>query len=202
MTVRAVRNVTPPNYPVAPDEYNRVHQDQFTNVIRLFSNTVANAINAPKVHGSFYHTDDQTNAGATAVNLMRLNTEISTYGTKIGSPTSRIIVGETGVYNIQFSAQFDKSAGAVAEIFIWLRINGVDVPYSTSKVAIQGSAAEIVPAWNFVVDLEANDYIEIAWASTDTNVSIVKIAAQTGPPAIPAVPSVIMTIMWVSNLVI
>lgn len=202
MTVRAVRNITPPNYPVAPDEYSRAHQDQFTNVVRLFSNTVSNAINAPKVHGSFYDTTQQNNGGATSVNLMSLNTEISVFGTKIGSPASRIIVSESGVYNIQFSAQFDKSAGAAADIYIWLRINGQDAPYSASKVVIQGSAAEIVPAWNFVVDLEANDYIEIAWASTDTNVHISAIAAQTGPPAIPAVPSVILTVTWVSNLTV
>ena len=202
MTVRAVRNITPPNYPVAPDEYSRAHQDQFTNVVRLFSNTVSNAINAPKVHGSFYDTTQQNNGGATSVNLMSLNTEISVFGTKIGSPASRILVSESGVYNVQFSAQFDKTAGAAADIYIWLRINGQDVPYSASKVVIQGSAAEIVPAWNFVVDLEANDYIEIAWASTDTNVHISAASAAVGPPAIPAIPSVILTVTWVSNLTV
>lgn len=202
MTVRAVRNITPPNYPVAPDEYSRAHQDQFTNVVRLFSNTVSNAVNAPKVHGSFYDTTQQNNGGATSVNLMSLNTEISVFGTKIGSPASRILVSESGVYNVQFSAQFDKTAGAAADIYIWLRINGQDVPYSASKVVIQGSAAEIVPAWNFVVDLEANDYIEIAWASTDTNVHISAASAAVGPPAIPAIPSVILTVTWVSNLTV
>ena len=206
MTVRAVRNITPPNYPVAPDEYSRAHQDQFTNIVRLFSNTVSNAINAPKVHGSFYDTTRQDNLVSLGVNLMKLNTSVSAYGSKIGSPESRIIVSESGVYNVQFSAQFDKAAGAGADIYIWLRVNGQNVPYSASKVVIQGTSAELVAAWNFVVDLEANDYIEIAWASPDANVHITAVSSDAGPPAIPTVvpqiPSVILTITWVSNLTV
>jgi hypothetical protein len=167
----------------------------------LFSNTVANSVNAPKVHGSFYDTTTQTNASATAVNLMKLNTTVSVYGVRVGQPTSRVYMGETGVYNIQFSAQFDKSAGGAADIFIWLRVNGEDVPYSASHVTIQGSTAESIAAWNFIVILEADDYFEIAWSSTDTNVIIKVATAAAGPPVIPAIPSVILTVGWVSNTV-
>lgn len=200
MTVKAIRNVAPPNYPIAPAEYSRQYHDQYTNVLRLYSNTVANAINAPKVHGSFYDTTTQTNAGATVVNLMKLNSTISTYALRIGQPTSRVYIGETGVYNIQFSAQFDKSSGAGADIYIWLRVNGVDVPYSASHITIQGTSAELIAAWNFVVTLEADDYFELAWSSTDTNVILLAGAATAGPPAIPAIPSVILTVNWVSNI--
>jgi len=200
MTTKAIRNVAPPNYPIAPAEYTRQFQDQYTNVLRLYSNTVANAINAPKVHGSFYDTTTQTNASATAVNLMKLASTISAYGVRIGQPTSRVYVGETGVYNIQFSAQFDKAAGGGADIYIWLRINGVDVPYSASHITIQGSTAELIAAWNFIVTLENDDYFELAWSSTDTNVLIKAAPAVTGPPAIPAIPSVILTVSWVSNI--
>lgn len=200
MTTKAIRNVAPPNYPIAPAEYTRQFQDQYTNVLRLYSNTVANAINAPKVHGSFYDTTTQTNGGATTVNLMTLANTVSAYGMRIGQPTSRVYMGETGVYNIQFSAQFDKSSGAGADIYIWLRINGVDVPYSASHITIQGTSAELIAAWNFIVTLENDDYFEIAWSSTDTNVFILAGPAVTGPPAIPAIPSVILTVSWVSNI--
>lgn len=200
MSTKAVRNVAAPNYPIAPGEYSRQFQDQYTNVLRLFSITLANAINAPKVHGSFYDTTQQNNAGGTSVNLMRLNNTVSAYSCRIGQPTSRVYVGETGVYNIQFSAQFDKTAGSSADIYIWLRLNGADVLNSASKVVIQGTNAELVAAWNFVIILETDDYIEMAWASTDTNVHISAVAATTGPPAIPAIPSVLLTINWVSNI--
>lgn len=201
MSIRNVRNIAPPNYPTSPDQYTRQFQDQYTNILRLFSNSVANSVNAPKVYGSFYDTVTQTNASATAVNLMTLNTTVSAYGVRIGQPTSRVYMGETGVYNIQFSAQLDKSAGAGADVYIWLRVNGEDVPYSASHMTIQGSAAELIAAWNFIVILEADDYFEIAWSSTDTNVIIKAAAAAAGPPAIPAIPSVILTVSWVSNTV-
>lgn len=200
MTVRAVRNIAAPNYPTAPPSYNQRYMDQFTNVLRLYSNNVANAVNAPKVHGSFYSTVQQNNAGATTVNLMTVNKVATAYGTVVTPPGSRVYVAETGVYNVQFSAQFDKSAGSGADIYIWLRINGSDVPHSASKVRIQGSASELVAAWNFLIVLQANNYVEFAWASSDTNVHISAVAAVTGPPAIPEIPSVILTINWVSNI--
>jgi hypothetical protein len=201
MSIRNVRNIASPNYPTSPDQYSRQFQDQYTNILRLFSNSITNSVNAPKVYGSFYDTVTQTNASATAVNLMTLNTTVSAYGVRIGQPTSRVYMGETGVYNIQFSAQLDKSAGAAADVYIWLRVNGEDVPYSASHMTIQGSAAELIAAWNFIVILEADDYFELAWSSTDTNVVIKAATAAAGPPVIPAIPSVILTVSWVSNTV-
>jgi hypothetical protein len=131
---------------------------------------------------------------------MTVNNIVVSFGTIVRDPGSRFYVAESGIYNIQFSAQFDKTAGGAADIYIWLRQNGVDVPYTASKVVIQGANAELITAWNFVIRLSANDYIEMAWASTDTNVHISAVAPVTGPPAIPGIPSVILTICWVSNL--
>lgn len=39
------RNIAGPNLPVAPATYNRVWQDQFNNILRLFFSTTANAVN-------------------------------------------------------------------------------------------------------------------------------------------------------------
>ena len=35
-------NATPPNLPLAPDEYERRYQDQLNNVLRLFFNQLSN----------------------------------------------------------------------------------------------------------------------------------------------------------------
>ena len=206
MSIRNVRNISSPNYPTSPDQYTRQFQDQYTNILRLFSNSVANSVNAPKVYGSFYDTTTQTNPVASAVNLITLNTTVSAYGVRIGQPTSRVYMGETGVYNIQFSAQFDKSAGGSPEsVYIWLRVNGANVAYSASQVVIKDTSAELVAAWNFIVILEADDYFELAWASSDIHVQIKAVSSAVGPPAIPttvpAIPSVILTVSWVSNTV-
>lgn len=193
-----VRNVTPPNFPIAPEQYDRRFHDQFINVLRLYLNTVSNAINASKIHGSYYSTDLQSNPVANAVNLMTVNNTVIGDGTKIGSPQSRIYVADTGVYNIQFSAQLDKDAGSSAQsVYIWLRIDGIDVPYSTSQVTLKDASSELVAAWNFVVVLKANSYFELVWSSPDTDMQL-KATAAAG--AVPGIPSVILTVTWVSNV--
>lgn len=192
-----VRNITPPNYPNAPSNYSQAHLDQFTNVLRLFSNSVSNSVNAPKVFGTFYDTTTQTNPVASGVNLMKVNSTISSSGIKIGSTTSRIYVSDTGVYNIQFSAQLDKTGGAASDVYIWLRVNGINIPYSASKVVINGPNAEIVPSWNFIITMNANDYFELAWLSSDTAVTLPTFAAFG---SVPATPSVIITAVMVSNV--
>lgn len=190
------RNVTPPNLPVAPRQYEQRYQDQFGNVLRLFFNTLTNKVNSPLPHGSYFDTTTQTNPVADAVNLMTLNSLESEYQITRGNPTSRIYVNNTGIYNFQFSAQLDKTGGSASTVYIWPRINGVNVPNSATKVVIDGPNAEVVPAWNFVLVMEAGDYFELAWQSSDTNVVL---AQEPASGNVPEIPSVILTVTWVSN---
>lgn len=194
-----IRNIAAPNLPIAPVEYERQYQDQFSNVLRLFFNLVANAINAPKPHGSFYDTTTQTNPVANTVNLMNVNSTYDAAETvfSISKDTNRIYVSETGVYNIAFSAQLDKTGGGATDVFIWLRTNGNNLAHSATKIVIDGPNNEIVAAWNWVITMQAGDYFEIAWQSPDTNV-ILLAAPVSGN--IPEIPSVIITVAWVSNV--
>ena len=182
---------------MAPVSYEQRYQDQYSNVMRLYLNQVSNAVNAPKPYGSFYSTVDQTNPVASAVNKMTLNSTTDAFNVSIGAINSRVYVAEEAVYNIQFSAQFDKIGGGKATIYIWLVINGVNVPHSATKVVIAGPNDEIVPAWNFVTPLAENAYFEIAWSSSDTDVII---AEEPASGSIPEIPSVILTVTWVSNV--
>lgn len=193
-----IRNLVAPNLPVAPIDYQQQYQDQFTGILRLFFNLVSNAFNAPKPHGSFYDTTTQTNPVANAVNLMRFSNTYSELETvfSVLRESNKIYVAETGVYNIQFSAQLDKTGGGADEVYIWIRVNGVNVPYSASKVIIDGPNAEVVAAWNWVLTLGANDYFEIAWQSPDLGVVLLAAPASGN---IPEIPSVIVTVTWVSN---
>jgi hypothetical protein len=194
MTV--ARGVVPPNLPVAPTEYQVRYQDQLTNILRLYFSQVTNRINSPIAHASYFDTTTQTNPVADAVNLFTYNSVVTQQAVIRGVPTSRIFVAQTGIYNFQFSAQLDKTGGSASAVYIWPRINGVNLPDSATKIVIDGPNNEIVAAWNFVLVLEANDYFELAWQSSDTNVVIPYVAA-TGN--IPAIPSIIMTVTWVSN---
>jgi len=193
------RNIAAPNLPVAPVEYQQRFMDQFANVLRLFFNSVANNVNAPKPYGTFYDTTTQTNPVANAVNLMKIN---STYNSDVGQfsvsrDTTKITVSETGIYNIQFSAQLDKTGGGASAVYIWLRRNGQNLANSATKVVINGPNDEIVPAWNWMISLVGGEYFEIAWQSSDTNVILAAVAASGN---VPEIPSVIVTVTWVSNL--
>lgn len=201
----ATRPIAAPNLPTAPNEYQQRYQDQLNNVNRLFQNTVSAAINAPYPFGSFYSSVTQTNPVANTRNIMTLNSTIYNYNVTLKSAVnsatppsySRIYVSDTGIYNIQFSAQMDKTGGGTDSVYIWLRVNGQDVANSASKVVISGPNAETIPAWNFVNLLQAGDYIELAWSSPDT--SMVLLAAAASSP-VPEIPSLIVTVTWVSNI--
>lgn len=189
-------NVSPPNLPVAPQEYERRYQDQFANVLRLFFNSVSNNLNAPIPYASYYDTTTQTNPVADDVNLFTYNSVISEFQVQRGKPTSKIYVANSGVYNFQFSAQLDKTGGGATVVYIWPRINGVNVPHSATKIVIDGPNAEVVPAWNFMLTVSGGDYFELAWQSSDTDVVILEEAASGN---IPEIPSIILTVQWVSN---
>jgi hypothetical protein len=194
MTV--ARGVVAPNLPLAPSQYEMRFQDQLNNVLRLYFTQVTNRINSPTAHGSYFDTTTQPNPVADTVNLFTYNSSVSEQGVTRGVPTSKIYVSQTGIYNFQFSAQLDKTGGSASAVYIWPRINGVNLPDSATKIVIDGPNNEIVAAWNFVLVLQANDYFELAWQSSDTNVVIPYVAA-TGN--IPAIPSIILTVVWVSN---
>jgi hypothetical protein len=194
-----IRNLAAPNLPVAPVEYQQRYQDQFSNILRLFFNLVSNSFNAPKPHGSFYDATTQTNPVANSVNLMRVTSTYDDAETafSVSRDTNRIYVAETAVYNIQFSAQLDKTGGGASDVYIWLRVNGVSLNNSATKMVIDGPNSEMVAAWNWVISLNAGDYVEIAWQSPDTAVILAAVAASGN---IPAIPSVIVTVVWVSNV--
>jgi hypothetical protein len=190
------RGVVPPSLPVAPNAYERKYQDQLSSVLRLFFTSLTSKVNSPTPHASYYDTTTQTNPVADTVNLFTYNSVVSEFKITRGVPTSKIFINETGVFNFQFSAQLDKSGGGASAVYIWPRINGVNVPDSATKIVIDGPNNEIVPAWNFVLVMEAGDYFELAWQSADTAVIIPYVVASGN---IPAIPSIIMTVNWVSN---
>ena len=191
------RNIVNPSLPVAPVSYEQRYQDQYSNVMRLYLNQVSNAVNAPRPYGSFYSNVDQTNPVADAVNLMTYNQTVDFFNVSIGAINSRVYVAEEAIYNIQFSAQLDKSGGSASAVYIWLKLNGQNVANSATKVTIDGPNSEIVAAWNFVLPLAENDYFELAWQSSDTNVFL---AEEPALGNVPEIPSVILTVTWVSNV--
>jgi hypothetical protein len=148
-------------------------------------------------YGAFSDTTLQTAAAINTAYGMTFNTTDSSNGVSIGSPSSRLVVANQGVYNVQFSAQLDKTSGGAGNIYIWLRKNGANVANTATTIAIQGTAARTVAAWNFIIQLEPTHYVELMWATDDTSV---RILAASATSVWPAIPSVICTLTQVNNL--
>ena len=213
MAIKTIRLKTPkaPNLPLAPVTYEKRFHEQFSNVLRLyftqidallenlFGVTGTKTLRAP--YGTFLNTATQSAAVINTPYLMTYNTTLFASEVSI-DPTysSRIVCTNPGVYNFQFSVQLEKTSGSAGYIYIWPRINGVNVLDSASRVAIQGSAAEAIPAWNWVLEMQVGEYFELVWVVNDTTIHLNSQPAITTPYIRPSVPSVILTASFVSAL--
>jgi len=124
-----------------------------------------------------------------------------TSATYTGTMTSQIVVANTGIYNLQFSSQFDKSDSGVDYVDLWLRKNGSDVTSSAGAISLQGnSPAYMMASWNYVIELVGGDIIELYWASADINMQIFSNTNQISPYPRPAIQSTILTITQQSGI--
>jgi hypothetical protein len=140
--------------------------------------------------GSFFDTTSQTGGSIKAFTFN--STDISN-GVSIVDG-SHITMQELGIYNIAFSAQLIKNGGSAADIYIWLRHNGVDVPNTATVINMANNNTYNVAAWNFFVDCNTlpQDF-ELMWYTASTAVSISSIPQSGTPTGVPAVPSIILT---------
>ena len=147
-------------------------------------------------YGAFHDSTTQTAAVANTAYPIVLGATDLSLGVYLGAPTSRVYVDTGGIYNIQFSAQLDRTTPPDGIIWIWLRINGANVSDSASQIRIKGNNAEAIAAWNFLVRLNAGNYFEIVWAADDTASRLQAIAAAG---VVPAIPSMILTVDNIST---
>jgi hypothetical protein len=120
-----------------------------------------------------------------------------------GTNLTRITFANTGIYNLQFSSQFQNLSNAPQDVTIWLRKNGVDVPGSSGFVGLEarknpGDPYHIIASWNYLLNIVSGDYYELIWSTTDsTNVTMQYYAAGSPPPA---TASVILTVTQQSGI--
>ena len=140
---------------------------------------------------SAYSMFNQTMVSANTITKMTYSSyEANGISIGTGGNNSRIIFQNSGIYNLQFSAQAVKTDAGDDSIDIWFRVNGVDVPDSNTTVNINGNNETHLLAWNYIFDLSDNDYVEIVWVSPDIDLFL---QANTGLSGRPDIPSVIMT---------
>jgi hypothetical protein len=147
--------------------------------------------------GSFWSSSSQSITSANQIVATTFNNYDACNNQIVIQNSSQIKVLYTGVYNIQFSLQLNSATGTATETTIWLRKNGVDVPDTAGTESMQSNGNKTLPAWNYVIKLNLNDYIELMWSSTSTAVSLIATGAST-TPVHPAIPSAILTVTQVT----
>lgn len=208
--INRYRPVVQPRLPAAPTEYSSEFIEQYSNILRLYFNQLDNLtgvllgetggrfIRFP--YGAFSSDQDQTATVNTAT-LMTFNT--TDFANEVSISSSQITVVNAGIYNLQFSVQFQNTDTAFQDVYIWLRQNGVDIPGSTGFVSIPnrhaGTDGHSIIGWNYFLNMAAGDYIEIYWSVPNAAVTIQHLAA-SGTPTKPSTQSVVATLSFVSAL--
>jgi hypothetical protein len=207
---------------IAPTEYQQRYIDQLNNTLRLYFNQIDNgmafllsdsggaSLSLPHIAAS--DSTDQITADANTPTVVKWNTLEGGNGFTLNSPGSATAL-VSGIYKITYSLQFVNTDNAIHNAAVWLKVNNVDVPRSTTVFTLQ--ARKSAGVFNFlcgysevVFSLEAGDELELYWAAdaayraspARNGIYIEALAAQTSPYVRPAVPSAIGSITFVSRL--
>lgn len=158
--------------------------------------------------GQFSSVTDQTIAALDVAYAVTYDQTDFASGVTLSSG-SHLTVAYEGIYNVTFSIQLQNSTNDVQDIDIWLRKNGTDVTATNSQFSIParkstGNPSHLIATTPIIVELAANDYIEVMWHATSTSVwmeHFPAVAYSAGvTPAVPATPSVFVQVEFMSEL--
>lgn len=201
-----------PLLPLAPVQYDQRFGTDLNNALRLYFNQLDNLnLNAFGTRGGRFlnfpyaaiqRTTDKSFTANTATQITFDQNDYLNGCENDG--TDGIRVANAGIYNYQFSVQLKNTDTQIHSAWIWLRVNNVDVPGTGSKFDViashGGTPGFVIAACNFYIEAQASDTVEMWAAVSDVAVTFEAAAAQTSPFAMPAIPSVVATLSFVSSL--
>ena len=143
-------------------------------------------------HAAYYTTATYTAAAAnTAYPINWENTAYEQHVDIDGTYPSRIVFQHAGIYQIDFSCELQSTNNSAKSVYIFPRVNGVDIPYSTIKHSIKDSGESKVVSRSGIFTVSDGDYLEAMYAVTDTALRIQGSAATAFAPAAPSASIVI-----------
>lgn len=151
-------------------------------------------------------SSDQTAPNVATANALQMDTAAYVNDITISSG-SHIDFGTPGVYMITPSIQYQNTTNDIQYIDLWLRKNGTDIANTNSQFSILArknstTPSSLIAVTPYIVTVAAGDHLETMWRVSDVGVTIQQlpaVAASPGvTPAIPATPSVILTVNFIS----
>ena len=216
-----------PALPIPPLEYDQREQTDLIRALRLYFNllddyfktTILDALNGgvggngitfPHIAAS--DSTDQYAGGNNTPTVVKWNTLDSGYLWTLTPPGSAV-ASVAGVYTIRYSLQFANTANAIHNAVVWLKVNNVNVPNSSTYFSIParksaGNPSYVAAYSEITFEVAVGDEIELYWATDQAysttgpvdGVYIFADPAQTSPYARPAIPSAIGSITYVSAI--
>lgn len=119
------------------------------------------------------------------------------------SNDSRLYVRNDGIYNVLFSLQLANANNDAEYADVWFRVNGTDIATSGRRFGLparksNGDPSHLTGTSSHVLDLNAGDYIEIAGATSSTDISLETFASTTTPYARPDIASAQATVQYIA----
>lgn len=213
-----------PNLPVPPTGYSQTYLSVLLNVFRLYFNQIDSAFRylvgvrggqyLDNPYGAVSSSVDQEATANNTPTVFTFNTEDFSNGVALdgATGTTSLKVAQSGIYNYQYSIQFVNTNSQAHTAWVWLRVNGADLAGTGSKIDVPSthgsSDGYIIAACNFYLRLQANDIVELVWASDRVKITssaqdgvyVEAYPATTSPFTHPSIPSVVATLSFVSAL--
>jgi hypothetical protein len=195
-----------PALPVPTQSYTRGTQDEHNRTLRGFFERVVNALRAllgpfggqyvDCPNGLFFNLGTQTVAAANTGYPVRFEQTYLANGISVVEET-KLTAEVGGVYNFQYSGCVESTNSSSKNVYLWITRNGARIGYTTNGYTLSGSGALGTIGWNFNIDLQAGDYVELYWSSTSTAVELT-----TEPPATPhtGIPASVCAVNFIAPL--
>lgn len=193
--------------PPAPSVYSPSYDDQRNRLIEAFAQNAYIkgedvGIYAPAKliyngrYGQFKKTTSVSPAAANTAYAITFDTSTgsTTNGVSIGSPASRIVVTEAGIYNFSVHFTILSNNSSAKTVYFWFRENGRDVSASAFLTTSDINGGHMASGRDHFFSLVAGDYIELMWAADSTNLEL---HASPATAFAPSGPSCLLSVMQV-----
>lgn len=211
LTESTLDPVAAPNLLRAPPEYDSQFQELYSNALRLYFNRLSQLtgslvgtrggrfLNMP--YAAIQRTTNKTFTANTVTQITFDTTDFANGCTN--NTSDGIVVAQRGLYNYQFSIQLANTDTQIHTCWVWLRKNGVDIAGTGSKFDCNAkhgtSDGYLIATCNFFVALNTGDSVELMAAVDSNTLYMEAYAAQTSPFVMPSIPSVVATLMFISE---
>jgi hypothetical protein len=152
-------------------------------------------IEQQKYYGEFTLDSTVSLTVATPYAVVFNSTEIAN-GVALGSPASRVVFSQSGLYNFGASVQFNSTTSSAKTGYVWFRKNGTDIPNSARIALVSGSAQYAIAYAGEFFSMQAGDYMEIMVASNSVNLAI---GGFGGNAYVPAAPAVVLAVSQIQQ---